>query len=305
MNIPLPGSFFLSLPIMKIIIDNAAGFCPGVQHAINLAEEELQDVGSLYSLGSLLHNEMEMGRLRNMGLIDIGDLNELADSGVKKVLIRAHGEPPETYKKAASMGIELIDASCGVVKRLQQKVKRAADEMELKKGQVVIFGKPGHPEVTGLLGQTAGEGILVSSLQDLGKLDMARPVRLFSQTTMDGRSFELLEEAIENQMRKKNANPDFTSSNTICRYVSRRIPAMKEFALQSEVIIFVSGRESSNGKKLYKICKEVNPRTYFISETGEIERNWFSNVSTVGITGAASTPQWLMEELAEKIRKIQ
>ena len=270
----------------------------------------MQGAEVFYSLGSLLHNDNEMERLRDKGLEDVDDLGDLEDVGEnedrrlkKRVLVRAHGEPPETFERAKSLGVELIDATCGVVKRLQDKIKAAQIEMTKRNGQVVIFGKPWHPEIIGLLGQTDGKGILITSMQELGKIDMSRPVQLFSQTTMDGKTYWMISDAIKQQMLKMG-NKDFEQHDSICRHVTNRIPALQQFAEESEVIIFVSGRESSNGKKLFKVSKEVNARTHFISGMDELDPEWIKEASSVGISGSASTPLWLMEEVAEKLKSI-
>jgi len=288
---------------MIITIDKAAGFCPGVRNAIRKADSMLEKEGSFSCLGSLLHNDKEMGRLGEKGLkvISHDDIPGLSE---KKLLFRAHGEPPETYKLTDEYGVEVIDATCGVVRKLQKQVQAAADDMEKAGGQVVIFGKPGHPEVIGLMGHARGLGIVIRSAQDLSKVDMSKPVRLFSQTTMDEAGFQLITVAIKQQMDKKTTKNNFISHNTICPHVSNRAPFLKKFASEHEVIIFVSGRESSNGKKLFRISSEVNPQTYFITEPAEMKPEWFKGAGSVGISGAASTPQWLMEEVARKIEAL-
>ncbi len=288
---------------MIITIDKAAGFCPGVKRAIQKAEESLGREKKFYSLGSLLHNEIEMGRLGEMGLkiVSIADIPGLAG---EKLLFRAHGEPPETYELTEKNRVEVIDATCAVVRQLQKKIEAAGEDMEKVGGQVVIFGKIDHPEVIGLLGQTKGLCVVIRSAQDLSKVDLTKPIRLFSQTTMDEVGFELISDAIKNQLSKISSDPDFVSNKSICQHVLKRVPHLKEFASQHEVIIFVSGRESSNGKKLFRISTEVNPESYFITESKELNPDWFIKVKSVGISGAASTPQWLMEEVAAKIQDI-
>lgn len=292
----------LSLHLMKITIDKAAGFCPGVKRAIIKAEKELRKGEDLASYGSILHNELEMQRLKDCGLTLAGKDDFPKLSG-KKLLFRAHGEPPSTYALAGENNVEVLDATCGVVRRLQQKVKEAAAEMEEAGGQVVIYGKPMHPEVVGLMGQIKGRGIVVSAVDDLDKIDPAKPLRLFSQTTMDQNSFNELSALLEDKLRAAGNN-DFISHNTICRHVLNRIPSLSAFAARHDVIIFVSGRESSNGNKLFRISKAINPRTYFISDAAELEAGWFSGAATVGVSGAASTPEWLMKEVAMKIKEI-
>jgi len=288
---------------MTITIDKAAGFCPGVRKAIRTAEQELEENGRFHSLGSLLHNDEEMGRLGKMGL-EVVDKEAIYGLCGQKLLFRAHGEPPETYEIAEKHQVEVVDTTCAVVGKLQKDVAEAAVEMQKIKGQVVVFGKAGHPEVLGLLGQTSGEGILVSSLQDLGKVDMKRPVRLFSQTTMDAHSFDLIADALRNQMGQVHPKPDLLVNKSICSHVLKRVPSLKAFASEHELIIFVSGKQSSNGQKLFNICSGVNPNTHFISEPGELKAEWFHNIQSVGISGAASTPQWLMEAVAKKIEEL-
>ena len=287
---------------MIITIDKNAGFCPGVRNAIRKADKFLEEEGCFSCLGSLLHNDKEMGRLGEKGLevVSHKDIPGLAE---KKLLFRAHGEPPETFQLAEKNNVEVIDATCGVVRKLQQQIENAASEMEKKNGQVVIFGKANHPEVIGLLGHSKGIGIVVGSLQDLGKVDMERPIRLFSQTTMDDKAFEMISRSIKEQAQKKD-NHDVQAENTICKYVLNRVPALRSFASEQEVIIFVSGWESSNGKKLYSECKTVNPDTYFISGPDELDVGWFEGINKIGISGSASTPEWLMEAVAEKIKEL-
>jgi len=289
---------------MTITIDKSAGFCPGVKRAIRKAEMALEKNGEFHSLGSLLHNEQEMGRLGEKGLKVVG-LDGIPDLGGRNILFRAHGEPPETYGLTKKNNVEVIDATCGVVRKLQQKVSAAAEEMEKVDGQVVIFGKPGHPEVIGLMGHTKGLGLVISSAQDLAKVDMEKPLRLFSQTTMDDVSFQLISDALQAQISSKSTSPDFVSYNTICHHVLNRAPQLIKFASEHEVIIFVSGRESSNGKKLFRVSSGVNPNTYFISDPKELDPDWFTNAATVGISGSASTPEWLMIEVAGKIEEMK
>ncbi len=287
---------------MIINIDKAAGFCPGVHRAIKKAEDELEGRDLLYAYGSLLHNEQEMRRLEGVGLklVAKDDLEKLKN---ETLLIRAHGEPPETFRKAEEIGINIIDATCAVVRRLQKKVESAAMEMEKVNGQVVIYGKAGHPELIGLLGNTRNLGIHISSAEDFDRIDVSRPIRLFSQTTMDESDFNKISDELKAVMNDKSTN-GFLSYKTICRHVLNRVPFLMKFASGHELIIFVSGKESSNGKKLFKSCLEVNPKTYMISMVEELDPKWFVGVSKVGISGAASTPQWLMEDVANKIMEI-
>jgi 4-hydroxy-3-methylbut-2-enyl diphosphate reductase len=288
---------------MKIVIDRGAGFCPGVKKALDIAERNLREEGILLSLGELLHNEREMERLGEKGLTVAGRA-DIPRLGGKKLLIRAHGEPPETYRMAAKGGVRLVDATCSVVKRLQQKVQRAAEEMKRLGGQVVIFGRKDHPEVIGLAGHAMGRAIVVGSPEETERIDFARPVRLFSQTTMNGDAYDKVASFIKEGMRKQNPEPDFLCHDSICRHVSRRVPSLDDFARMHDVVIFVSGKHSANGKKLFHACLQANPRSHFVSTPAEIDPEWFTGAASAGISGAASTPPWLLEEIAEKIRGI-
>lgn len=287
---------------MKVNIDKAAGFCPGVRHAISKAEDELRKGEGLASLGSLLHNEKEMRRLEECGLTLAGK-DDIPKMKGKKLLFRTHGEPPESFELTHSNGVDVIDATCGVVRQLQKKIRDAVNEMEEVNGQVLIYGKEGHAEVIGLMGQTRGRGILIRNSDDLSNIDFKKPVRLFSQTTMDIDAYDGLVKEL-GVLLQENGNNDFISNNTICRHVLNRIPSLKEFARKHDVLIFVSGRNSSNGNKLYKISKEVNPSTYFITGPEELRSEWFDEAELAGVSGAASTPQWLMEDVAEKIKRL-
>jgi 4-hydroxy-3-methylbut-2-enyl diphosphate reductase len=288
---------------MKIVIDSNAGFCPGVKHAIKKAEKNLRKDDVFYCLGDLLHNEQEMERLERQGLkvVDAADIPGLEG---QKLLLRAHGEPPETYVKAHEHDVKVVDTTCGVVRRLQQRVRQAAEEMDGLDGQLVIFGKHGHPEVAGLLGNAGERGIVVSSIEELENVDASRPVRLFSQTTMDRDDYLELAAALQQRVDRSGGQADLIRHDSICRHVSERVPALREFAAAHELIIFVSGRRSSNGNKLFRICKAGNPDSYFISGPGELDASWFAGVDSVGISGSASTPLWLMEKVAEKIKAL-
>lgn len=291
--------------LMKVEIDSQSGFCFGVVYAIQMAEEELDRSGKLYCLGDIVHNNMEVERLRARGLeiIDHDRLRELSNC---KVLIRAHGEPPETYQVALKNNIELIDASCPVVLKLQNRVRLSFDEVVEHDGQVVIYGEVGHAEVNGLVGQTAGQAIIVRSEADLDKVDFSRPVYFFSQTTKSTKGFEQMKALIEERSQKavedEVRDEYLTTNDTICRQVSNREPQLRKFAVHYDVILFVSGKKSSNGKALFEVCRSVNPNTYFISDTDEIDLGWLAGKATVGICGATSTPMWLMEKAAEFIR---
>lgn len=289
----------------EIIIDTHSGFCFGVVHAIEVAERELSKNPALYCLGDIVHNNMEVTRLKKMGLeiINHEDLPRLSNC---KVMIRAHGEPPETYRIALENNIELIDASCPIVLHLQNVIRQGYLEMIEKNGQIVIYGKEGHAEVNGLKGQTNGTAIVVGDPEDLVKVDFSRPVRLYSQTTKSVEGFHELASLI--RVRMEAIIPvekiDFEWNDSICRQVSNRSGHLREFASRFDLIIFVSGKKSSNGMILYQVCRDVNPRTYLVSGSNELEPEWFRMVNRVGICGATSTPMWLMEEIAGEIGKI-
>ena len=281
---------------MRIEIDEQSGFCFGVVRAINEAEGALKS-GSVASLGDIVHNRMEVQRLESLGLHTISHEDIPTISG-KRMLIRAHGEPPRTYILAKECGIEIIDATCPVVAALQRKVKAAYDKMSEVDGTVVIFGKRGHAEVVGLIGQVDEKAIVVECEEDLEQIDFSRPVYFLSQTTQSIEKFIHLAEV----MRKRLANEEMlTVDDTICRRVSSREEHLREFARQHDIIIFVCGRKSSNGKVLYNICHQANERSFNIEEASELQREWFEGVESVGICGATSTPKWLMQEIADAI----
>lgn len=289
---------------MEVIIDQNSGYCFGVEYAIQMAEDEMADSGPLYCLGDIVHNDMEVRRLNAKGLkiIDREELESIKDC---KVLIRAHGEPPKTYQTALENNIELIDASCPVVLKLQNRVKNAYDQMKKTNGQIVIYGKKGHAEVIGLTGQTANEAIIVMNEDDLEKIDYSKPITLFSQTTKSTTGFYHIKELIEQRL-KINASTleivDFNANDSICRQVSNREPQLRKFSEVHDVIIFVSGKKSSNGKALFQVCLETNPQSFFIENEEELQASWFQNVSSVGICGATSTPMWLMQRVSESIK---
>ncbi|WP_162341110.1 4-hydroxy-3-methylbut-2-enyl diphosphate reductase [Cyclobacterium salsum] len=288
---------------MEVTIDKNSGYCFGVEYAIKMAEDEMVDDRKLYCLGDIVHNDMEVRRLSNKGLvvIDREDLRCLHDC---KVLIRAHGEPPETYRMAIENNIELIDASCPVVLKLQHRVKTAFDKMQNQEGQIVIYGKKGHAEVIGLTGQTLEKAIVVMDDEDLEQIDFSRPVTLFSQTTKSTKGFYALKQKIEERIREAKGHMeelDFNANDSICRQVSNREPQLQKFSEENDVIIFVSGKKSSNGKALYQVCKGVNSRSYFVENEQDINREWIMPEDKVGICGATSTPMWLMEQVKEHI----
>jgi 4-hydroxy-3-methylbut-2-enyl diphosphate reductase len=292
---------------MQVTIDKNSGYCFGVEFAIKMAEDEMEDKEPLYCLGDIVHNDMEVKRLTDKGLVVI-DREKLQGLSNCKVLIRAHGEPPETYRLAIENNIELIDASCPVVLKLQHRVKNAFDKMERENGQIVIYGKKGHAEVIGLTGQTLEKAIVVMEDADLEKIDYNRPVTLFSQTTKSTKGFYALSEKIEEKIKSTKGELteiDFNSNDSICRQVSNREPQLQRFSQENEVILFVSGKKSSNGMALYQVCLSENPRSYFIESKEEIELSWFQNAERVGICGATSTPMWLMEQVKAYVDGIE
>ena len=291
---------------MKVTIDKNSGYCFGVEFAIQMAEDEMLDGNNLYCLGDIVHNDMEVQRLHKKGLriIDRNDLTKLRDC---KVLIRAHGEPPETYQLALANNIELVDASCPVVLKLQNRVKNAFDHVEDIEGQIVIYGQPGHAEVIGLTGQTRGKAIIVMHDEDLDKIDFTRPVTLFSQTTKSTKGFYRIKAIIEERLAQANNSLDtveFHANDSICRQVLNREPQLQRFAQEQDVIIFVSSKKSSNGKALYSVCLAENERSYFIANEDELQPEWFADAEHVGVCGATSTPMWLMEQVATGIRSL-
>ena len=284
---------------MRVEIDNESGFCFGVVRAINEAEKALQS-GAIASLGDIVHNRVEVQRLEALGLRTISR-EEIPSIAGKRMLIRAHGEPPRTYAIAKEYDIEIIDATCPVVAALQRKVKSAYEKMQATSGTVVILGKRGHAEVVGLTGQVDEKAVVVECEDDLQVIDFSRPIYFLSQTTQSVEKFNHLAEV----MRKKVEQEEMlTIDDTICRRVSSRENHLREFARQHDVIIFVCGRKSSNGKVLYNICRQENERSYNIEEASELQKEWFEGVDSVGICGATSTPKWLMESIAEAIHSI-
>jgi 4-hydroxy-3-methylbut-2-enyl diphosphate reductase len=292
---------------MRIEIDNNSGYCFGVEFAIQMAEDELLDGKVLYCLGDIVHNDMEVKRLTDKGLVIIAR-EELASLKNCRVLIRAHGEPPETYSIAMENNLELIDASCPVVLKLQNRVKHAYDQTFKKQGQIVIYGKEGHAEVVGLTGQTNKEAIIVMQEEDLEKINFTRPVTLFSQTTKSTRGFYHIKKLIEQRLEQSNGSlqeVEYKANDSICRQVSNREPQLTRFSSSHDVIIFVSGKKSSNGRALHNVCLEQNPRSYFIENEHELDYTWFKPGDFVGICGATSTPMWLMEQVADHIEQNQ
>lgn len=281
--------------MVQIEIDDGSGFCFGVTTAIRKAEEELAAGKTLYCLGDIVHNGMECERLRSMGLITINH-DELKALHDVKVLLRAHGEPPETYEIARRNNIEIIDATCPVVLQLQRRIKREYDSNP--DAQIVIFGKPGHAEVLGLVGQTNSKAIVIAGIDDAKALDFKRDIYLYSQTTKSLDEFHRIIDYIQ-----KHISPEatFRSFDTICRQVANRMPNISSFAKRHDLILFVCGRKSSNGKVLFNECKSVNPNSHLIEGPDEIKREWIEGIDTIGICGATSTPKWLMERCRDRI----
>lgn len=288
---------------MIVETDRYSGFCFGVQNAVEIAEKSLLHGEKVFSLGPIVHNDKEVERLATLGLVSVNQ-EEFSKLKNCKVLIRAHGEPPETYFTAEKNNIEIIEATCPIVRRLQSKIRQTWMKTREGNGQVLIFGKPGHAEVVGLLGQINNEGILVSSQGDIDKIDIKPPVHLFSQTTMSVREYANFADALRSRMIKEGIaeiEKNLIVNKTTCGQVSNREPHLKEFAEMHDVIIFVSGRESSNGKMLYSVCRNVNQNTFFISSPEEIDSSWFAGKNSVGICGATSTPKWLIEKTRDII----
>ena len=281
---------------MKIEIDDKSGFCFGVTTAIRKAEEVLDREGTLYCLGDIVHNAAEVERLQRKGLKTITH-EEMKTLRNVKVLLRAHGEPPSTYELARRNNIEIIDATCPVVLQLQRRIKAAWEADPKKESQIVIYGKKGHAEVNGLVGQTAGEALVVQNKEELERLDPERKIDLYSQTTSSLEGFREMVREIE----KRRGEDNLHWSDTICRQVANRMTGIREFASSHEVVIFVCGAKSSNGKVLYNACLEVNPRTYFISSPEELRPEWTSGARSIGICGATSTPAWLMQKTMERL----
>ncbi len=284
---------------MKIDIEAESGFCFGVSRAIELAEEELEKGNKVYCLGEIVHNRKEVDRLQSKGLVFIehDELKELKNS---KVLIRAHGEPPSTYDLANRNNLEIIDGTCPIVKKLQKRIKEKY--LEDKSGQILIYGKEDHPEVIGLKGQTDGNAVVVKEPQMLSKLKLKGKISLFSQTTMDTEGFQILSVKLsEPAGNDRNRNVDIEIHDTICRHISHRQPGLIRFANEHDVIIFVAGKNSSNGRILFDICKKANPESHLVSECHEIRKEWFDGYESTGICGATSTPKWLLQEVSDYI----
>lgn len=283
----------------KVEIDNSSGFCFGVVTAIRKAEEALDSTGSLYCLGDIVHNSDEVERLRSRGLITITH-EQMASLRNVKVLLRAHGEPPSTYELARRNNIEIIDATCPVVLQLQKRIKSAYSATD-PRPQIVIYGKNGHAEVNGLVGQTDGDAIVVEDSAGLDKVDFTRDIALYSQTT---KSLEGFTRIIDLISKRKSPAAHFESFDTICRQVANRVSHLREFASAHNVVLFVAGHKSSNGKILYNECKAVNEATYLVANENEINPSWLYGAGSIGVCGATSTPRWLMENVKNRAIKI-
>jgi len=284
---------------MIIEIDKNSGFCFGVVEAIRKAEETLQQQDVLFCLGDIVHSDAEVERLTKKGLITI-DHERYFKMRDTTVLLRAHGEPPETYEYARRNNIRLIDATCPVVLKLQQRIRTGNESDNSHNTQFVIFGKKGHAEVNGLVGQTNGKAIVIESTDEIGKIDFTRPIELYSQTTKDLEGFNLL----ANELQSRAIGVPVRIHDTVCRQVANRIPAIRRFSARFGLIIFVSGQKSSNGKMLFNICRSVNPNSRFISSSEEIDKEWLINIDSVGICGATSTPKDLLEKVAETVKNL-
>ena len=285
---------------MRVVIDDKSGFCAGVVRAISEAERALEQGGEVFCLGDIVHNRVEVQRLESLGLktIEHSDLDRLSDC---RVLIRAHGEPPATYSKAEARNLEIIDATCPVVAALQRRVKRAYEQMQSVGGTVVILGKRGHAEVVGLTGQVAEDAVVVECEADLEQIDFSHPIYFLSQTTQSVTLFNRICEVMKTRLADSSM---LTVDDTICRRVSSREEHLRAFARSVDVVIFVCGRKSSNGKVLFEICREENAHSYNIEEASEIDSTWFEGAESVGVCGATSTPLWLMENVAKEIEKL-
>lgn len=285
---------------MRVVIDDNSGFCFGVVRAIGEAESALQSRGEVYCLGDIVHNRVEVQRLQKLGLSTISHEDISSLSG-HTMLIRAHGEPPATYRLAESSGVEVIDATCPVVARLQRRVREAYAQMEGVGGRVVLLGKRGHAEVVGLIGQVGDDVVVVESDEELEGLDYSHPIYFLSQTTQSIDLFNRMAQRIAGSMAE---GVECIVDDTICRRVAGREANLAEFSKSVDVVLFVCGRKSSNGRVLSEVCRRANARCYNIEEASEIEPEWFEKANSVGICGATSTPRWLMEEVAEYINNL-
>ena len=287
---------------MKVTIDPDSGFCFGVNRAIQTAETELEKGNTVYCLGEMVHNKVQMDQLKAKGLQVITHA-DLPDFKGKTVMIRAHGEPPETFQLAEKTGITVIDATCPIVTKLQQRINDSFTKGEADDVQIVIYGKSGHAEVAGLNGNAGNAAIILHNEREFSKLDFSKPIRLFSQTTMDVEGYQLIGEAIQLKMTEVG-NFDLVIHKSVCRQVSGRAPALRRFASDHDVIIFVAGNNSANGAYLFGICKSKNEKSYFVTDIKDIDRQWFKDIKSVGVSGATSTPGWLIDKVADYVMEI-
>ena len=285
---------------MRITIDDNSGFCFGVVRAIEVAEESLRRVGEVYSLGDIVHNRIEVQRLEALGLHTVSQ-EDMAQLGGRTLLIRAHGEPPRTYRRAEELGIDVVDATCPVVARLQRVVREAYQKMAAVNGRVVLLGKRGHAEVIGLTGQVEDDVVVVERKEDIEVLDYNRPIYFLSQTTQSIELFNHLAEIIRSRMAE---GVELTVNDTICRRVAGREALLAEFSKSVDVVLFVCGRKSSNGKVLSEVCRKANARCYNIEEAQDVDMMWLEGAESVGICGATSTPRWLMEDVAKAVEAM-
>ena len=288
----------MSIPVD---IDPNSGFCFGVKKAVELAENYLEKGTEIFSLGQMVHNEEEVNRLRNKGLTPI-DHQTLTKASNKTILFRAHGEPPLSYQKVKELNAQIVDATCPVVLKLQQRIRKANDELKTINGVVYIYGKKNHPEVVGLLGQTNGEAVVIESPAEFHLIDFDRPIELFSQTTQ---SIEGLQQLVSSIKKKILPGAYFVSHDTICRQVAGRVPRIRQFALQHDLVVFVGGKVSSNAKVLFEQCRQVNPNCVFIDHIDQITSEWLNaRPKSIGICGATSTPRWQLEQVADSIKNL-
>jgi len=290
---------------LTVSVDPHSGFCNGVVRAIREAERHLHQDAPLYSLGAIVHNNEELARLRTIGLHTL-EPSELSTLYEQTIVIRAHGEPPNTYQAARNQKLRIIDCTCPVVLKLQKKIKDEHARIAPIHGQIAIFGKAGHAEINGLVGQVEGDALIIEHSNQIEQLDYSRPLSLFAQTTQDPIVFVTLCRNIEALYRQHGVDPTscFRTFNTICKQVAERRPILHQFAKSHHTLIFVCGKESSNGKVLFEACKEANPHSFQIENSKELCRDWFSAKTLVGVCGATSTPKWLMDEVAQTIREM-
>ncbi len=282
--------------MIHVEIDSKSGLCFGVVRAIEKAEEYLNEGKKLSSLGQMVHNAEEVGRLEKMGMKTI-TCNDLQNDPNENVLIRAHGEPPSTYNRIKNENKNIVDATCPIVLKLQGNVRKIYNTHP--EAQVAIYGKPGHAEVIGLVGQTQGNAVVLTEPEEVQQLDAEKPVFMFSQTTMPLEGFAEMKDTLENYIEA-----EVTTFDTICRKVAHRVPEISEFAANHDVCIFVSGKNSSNGRMLYEVAKKANPDTHFVTRPADLKKNWFKDEINVGVCGATSTPHWLMENVKNAIERM-